>query len=183
MLRYFTLILAFKATLLLAHPHIFIELFPKVTVQDGFIKKLTVLWRFDSMSSMYLIMDNDKNRDNQLDEQEVKAMEPSFHQKLGHFEYFTQIYVKNNKGEERKITMPKPQDFKASIDKDQVLHQFSFYFNDQLIKAKEAIMSFNDETFFVAFHTEKGYISISDPKIRFKLSQQETMIGYDLVLE
>ena len=172
---------------LTAHPHIFIEVFPtrgEVIIHDGLIKKLTVVWKFDQMSSMFMQMEYDKNKDGKFDTAEIKAIaQPEFYQKFSPFEYFTFIYDRDDKGVQRKVLMPKAQDFKPSMQRDQVLYEFSFDLSGQAIKAKNSTITFNDEHIFVAFYTEKKYVFISDIKMPFKLYQRESMIGYDLVLE
>ncbi|WLS07367.1 DUF1007 family protein [Shinella sumterensis] len=75
-----------------AHPHIFAEARLEVTAnEDGTISELRNVWRFDEMFSASVVMDFDKNGDNQLDPDELAEIGKTVLESLEEFSYYTTI--------------------------------------------------------------------------------------------
>jgi ABC-type uncharacterized transport system substrate-binding protein len=84
-------VLAF-ATPALSHPHIFAEARVEiVAADDGTLKELRNVWRFDDIFSSSVLMDFDKNSDLKLDHSELSEIANTIRDSLGDYSYFTFI--------------------------------------------------------------------------------------------
>jgi ABC-type uncharacterized transport system substrate-binding protein len=80
------------ATPALAHPHIFAEARVEiVAADDGTLKELRNVWRFDDVFSSSVLMDFDKNTDLKLDHSELNEIANTIRDSLGDYSYFTFI--------------------------------------------------------------------------------------------
>lgn len=76
----------------LAHPHIFVEARLEVVANDdGTVKELRNVWRFDEVFSSTVLLDFDKNANLKLDPEELKAVGKTVKQSLADFDYYTNI--------------------------------------------------------------------------------------------
>lgn len=76
----------------LAHPHIFVEARLEVVAgDDGTVKELRNVWRFDEVFSSTVLLDFDKNANLKLDPDELKAVGKTVRQSLADFDYYTNI--------------------------------------------------------------------------------------------
>ncbi|MBX9467786.1 MAG: DUF1007 family protein [Rhizobium sp.] len=76
----------------LSHPHIFAEARVEiVATDDGMLKELRNVWRFDDIFSSSVLMDFDKNSDLKLDQDELKEIANTIRDSLGDYSYFTFI--------------------------------------------------------------------------------------------
>lgn len=80
------------ATPALAHPHIFAEARVEiVAADDGTVKELRNVWRFDDVFSSSVLMDFDKNSDLKLEQSELNEIANTIRDSLGDYSYFTFI--------------------------------------------------------------------------------------------
>ena len=80
------------ATPALSHPHIFAEARVEiVATDDGMLKELRNVWRFDDIFSSSVLMDFDKNSDLKLDHGELSEIADTIRDSLGDYGYFTFI--------------------------------------------------------------------------------------------
>ncbi len=80
------------ATPALSHPHIFAEARVEiVAADDGTLKELRNVWRFDDIFSSSVLMDFDKNTDLKLDHGELNEIANTIRDSLGDYSYFTFI--------------------------------------------------------------------------------------------
>ncbi|MFN3634588.1 MAG: DUF1007 family protein [Rhizobium rhizophilum] len=76
----------------LSHPHIFAEARVEiVATDDGMLKELRNVWRFDDIFSSSVLMDFDKNSDLKLDHGELSEIANTIRDSLGDYSYFTFI--------------------------------------------------------------------------------------------
>ena len=76
----------------LSHPHIFAEARVEVVAaDDGTLKELRNVWRFDDIFSSSVLMDFDKNSDLKLDHGELNEIANTIRDSLGDYSYFTFI--------------------------------------------------------------------------------------------
>lgn len=76
----------------LSHPHIFAEARVEiVATDDGMLKELRNVWRFDDIFSSSVLMDFDKNSDLKLDHGELSEIASTIRDSLGDYSYFTFI--------------------------------------------------------------------------------------------
>jgi ABC-type uncharacterized transport system substrate-binding protein len=75
-----------------SHPHIFAEARVEiVATDDGMLKELRNVWRFDDIFSSSVLMDFDKNSDLKLDHGELNEIANTIRDSLGDYSYFTFI--------------------------------------------------------------------------------------------
>ena len=76
----------------LSHPHIFAEARVEiVATDDGMLKELRNVWRFDDIFSSSVLMDFDKNSDLKLAPEELTEIADTIRDSLGDYSYFTFI--------------------------------------------------------------------------------------------
>ncbi len=76
----------------LSHPHIFAEARVEiVATDDGMLKELRNVWRFDDIFSSSVLMDFDKNSDLKLTPEELTEIANTIRDSLGDYSYFTFI--------------------------------------------------------------------------------------------
>jgi ABC-type uncharacterized transport system substrate-binding protein len=76
----------------LSHPHIFAEARVEiVATDDGMLKELRNVWRFDDIFSSSVLMDFDKNSDLKLAPEELTEIANTIRDSLGDYSYFTFI--------------------------------------------------------------------------------------------
>ena len=84
-------VLAF-ASPAVSHPHIFAEARVEiVATDDGMLKELRNVWRFDDIFSSSVLMDFDKNSDLKLAPEELTEIANTIRDSLGDYSYFTFI--------------------------------------------------------------------------------------------
>lgn len=116
---------AFFASLLLpaaafAHPHIFVEARLEVVAgDDGHVKELRNVWRFDEVFSSTVMLDFDKNANLKLDPEELAAVGKTVKQSLADFDYYTNI-TQNG----QKIDIAAPEVINVDFKEGQLLMFF-----------------------------------------------------------
>ena len=105
------------ATPALSHPHIFAEARVEiVATDDGMLKELRNVWRFDDIFSSSVLMDFDKNSDLKLDHGELSEIADTIRDSLGDYGYFTFI-TKDGASSE----VAKPEIFNVDFKDNQLL--------------------------------------------------------------
>lgn len=75
-----------------AHPHIFAEARLEVVLSDeGTVKELRNVWRFDPYFSSTVLLEFDGNGDGELDKQELEAVGTTVLESLADYSYYTSI--------------------------------------------------------------------------------------------
>ncbi|MBU2329111.1 MAG: DUF1007 family protein [Alphaproteobacteria bacterium] len=101
----------------LSHPHIFAEARVEiVATDDGMLKELRNVWRFDDIFSSSVLMDFDKNSDLKLDHGELSEIANTIRDSLGDYGYFTFITADGASSE-----VAKPEIFNVDFKDDQLL--------------------------------------------------------------
>lgn len=78
----------------LAHPHIFVEARLEIVAgDDGMIRELDNVWRFDEVFSSSVLLDFDKNTDLKLEPDELAAVGKTVRDNLGDYGYYTNIWL------------------------------------------------------------------------------------------
>jgi ABC-type uncharacterized transport system substrate-binding protein len=102
------------------HPHVFAEARLDVTVNpDQTVKSLRHLWRFDDVFSSTVLLEFDKNSDNQLDDSELEDVSQTIFTSLADYGYF-QLVTVNGKD----IVMKPPAKLIANYENDQLIVLF-----------------------------------------------------------
>ncbi len=164
------LILILFTTILSAHPHCFIDVYPTMDK-----KSITIKWIFDEMSSQMLIMDFDKNHDGKINKKESQYIYKEAFKVLKEYDYYT--YFLNNK---KKISTPNAYDFHASIENFRFMYSFKIKVNKKVTN-----IQFCDEDMFTAFVIKKDFIKIgnTNKKITLKEMDNDYFYGYELELK
>jgi ABC-type uncharacterized transport system substrate-binding protein len=101
----------------LSHPHIFAEARVEiVATDDGMLKELRNVWRFDDIFSSSVLMDFDKNSDLKLDHSELNEIANTIRDSLGDYSYFTFISKDGASSE-----IAKPEIFNVDFKDNQLL--------------------------------------------------------------
>ncbi|MCC8932535.1 DUF1007 family protein [Rhizobium ipomoeae] len=101
----------------LSHPHIFAEARVEiVATDDGMLKELRNVWRFDDIFSSSVLMDFDKNSDLKLDHDELSEIANTIRDSLGDYGYFTFITADGASSE-----VAKPEIFNVDFKDNQLL--------------------------------------------------------------
>jgi ABC-type uncharacterized transport system substrate-binding protein len=100
-----------------SHPHIFAEArLEIVAADDGTVKELRNVWRFDDVFSSSVLMDFDKNSDLKLDHSELQEIAHTIRESLGDYSYFTFITKDGATSE-----VAKPEVFNVDFKENQLL--------------------------------------------------------------
>ncbi|MCO6186882.1 DUF1007 family protein [Rhizobium sp. L1K21] len=104
-----------------AHPHIFAEAHLEIVAgDDGTVSELRNVWRFDEVFSSSVLLDFDKNADNQLDHSELADVGAVVLDSMQEYDYFLNI-TQNGKN----ITVKKPSQMIADYKDGQLLLIFA----------------------------------------------------------
>jgi ABC-type uncharacterized transport system substrate-binding protein len=157
-MRYKVVLLVFAfINILYAHPHTFIDLYPKVIHKNNTITSLHMTWKFDEMTSQMLVMEFDQNGNGKIDKEENKYIKENYFDPLKDYGFYT--YVTVNK---KRISI-KPTNFIVAINKEGfVTYEFDIELN---IDKKSIFIDFYDEDNFTAFMLKKEFVSSNIPYI------------------
>ena len=150
------IILLFLYISLYAHPHCFIEVYPKIYIQNGTIQNIDFTWKIDEMTSTALMTEIDTNGNGKLDKTEIPYIKNTYFMSLKDSHFYT--YIKNNKTEiSYKIT-----NFSATFKNNKVNYIFSIK-TSQPIQLKNLNIYFYDTDFFVAMVLKKEFLEKNTP--------------------
>jgi ABC-type uncharacterized transport system substrate-binding protein len=139
------------------HPHVFAEARLDVTVNpDQTVKSLRHLWRFDDVFSSTVLVEFDKNADNQLDDSELEDVSQTIFTSLAEYNYF-QLVTANGKD----VAMQPPAKLMASYENDQLIVLFESEPKAPLKLDGKVDFGVYDPTFYTAIDfTEDANMSV-----------------------
>lgn len=146
-------ILIFFFTLIYAHPHTFMEVYPSIQTQNNTIKQVDIKWIIDEMTSSMLIMEFDSNGDGKIDKKENNYINKNYFSTLKEFDYYTHTKQKY-----------KVINFKANIKNNKIEYNYSLVFSNK-INIKDFSMSFYDTDFFVSMVLKEQFVKQNIPHI------------------
>ena len=117
------IIFCFTVFNLAAHPHITINAYNHYYFDDDGLMGFYIQWIFDPLFSSQIISDCDTNLDNSFSEEEKTYVENYYFSNLTNYQYFINLML-NNENE----ILSEPINFDASINKEDEVVIFSFYF-------------------------------------------------------
>jgi ABC-type uncharacterized transport system substrate-binding protein len=123
--------------LLYAHPHVFVDVYPKINANT-----IDVKWVFDQMSSNMLLMDFDTNHDGVLNQKESDYLNKETFSYLKEFNYYTYPIISKNK----KITNSKLLYFRATAKNGILIYNFKLTLPKKFKK-----IEFYDSELYTAF--------------------------------
>ena len=128
------------------HPHVFAEARLDVTVNpDQTVRSLRHLWRFDDVFSSTVLVEFDKNADNQLDDSELEDVSQTIFTSLAEYNYF-QLVTANGKD----VAMQPPAKLMASYESDQLIVLFESEPKEPLQLDGKVDFGVYDPTFYTA---------------------------------
>ncbi len=156
----FIAVLSVLPSTALAHPHIFAEAHLEIVAgSDGDISELQNVWRFDEIFSSSVLLDFDKNANNQLDQDELEEVGQTVLDSMEEFDYFLNITQDG-----KSIGVHRPDQIIADYKDGQLLLIFS-------AKPKQAMplkgkMTFGvyDPTLYTAmdFPTDQDMVAVGE---------------------
>jgi len=168
-MKYFTLLTLFYLSLY-AHPHCFIDVYPKVNK-----KNIEVKWVFDEMSSQMLSMDYDSDMNGEISHNESYKLEKDAFSLLERFSYYTYFFSAG-----KQLKTPRHTDFKAEIKDNKLIYIFS-------IKrpSKATSVKFYDEDMFTSFVLRDSFVKEANPNKLYQLNKldEDYFISYELILK
>lgn len=145
-------------TLAFAHPHVFVDANIEVVRNDkGEFTELRHVWRFDELFSATIILDFDKDGDDQLSETELKEVTDTIHQSISEFDFFTAIRVAG-----KPVDFYEPDALKAYFKDGQMIMLLEVEPSEpQDMKNEPVRISISDTSFYVAFDYDVESISVA----------------------
>jgi len=160
--------LLLSITLLSAHPHCFIDVYPAVGKQ-----KITIRWVLDEMSSQMLMMDYDRDRDGRISDEENRALYASGFAPLRAYGYYTRFFRGGTP-----LPTAEAEDFRASVDGFRLQYRFTLPLPEGATSVR-----FYDEENFSAFVVEEAYVREANPGKTYTLRPYEGEMGIGYMLE
>lgn len=143
-----------------AHPHVFVDARLEVVADDnGYVKQLQNVWRFDEFFSSSVILDYDTNMDNKLTGDELTDIGDTVRDSLGDYDYYTQI---TDNGED--VKLKKPDVIHADMQDGQLLLFFAAEPAKPLKLSGHLTFGVYDPTLYTAidFHSDDDIVTMGD---------------------
>ncbi|MEA3499299.1 MAG: DUF1007 family protein [Campylobacterota bacterium] len=174
MIKTFYITLIFSVSLF-AHPHTFLEIFPTINIKNNKTTNIHFKWKMDEMTSSMLIMEFDQNMDGKIDKEENQFIYQNYFIMLGDYNFYTDIKISG-----KTIKLPKPQNFKATIENNKVCYSFDITENYPI---KDLQFDFGDEDFFIAPILKKEFLNIKGATPKIIELDNDFYFGYRLELK
>ncbi|EQB39514.1 hypothetical protein M947_05850 [Sulfurimonas hongkongensis] len=174
-----TLMIFLLANIVLyAHPHIFIDIYPKLNIQDTKVTSLSLEWKFDQMTSSVLIMDYDKNKDNKFSKNEIALMKRNTIKLFKDHNYYLKI-----RENDRYVEIEKLDNFVATIDKaGRLVYSFDLICS---FEVKDSMLMFYDKGYYISFMLKKTFVAPLNKNINFNIRKVDngTYFGYAMLIK
>ena len=164
--------------ILFAHPHIFIDVYPKINIQNNRATSLSLQWKFDQMTSSLLIMDYDKNKDGQFNKKETAKIKKSAMKIFKKSSYCLKI-MKGDKN----IKIQKLDNFVVTIDKmDRIVYSFDLICD---FEVKNSILLFYYKNYYIAFMLKKSTLEPLNKNLDFTIRKVDNSryFGYAMTIK
>ncbi|MCR1816016.1 DUF1007 family protein [Aliarcobacter butzleri] len=167
------IILFFVSTItLFAHPHTFIDIFPKIYNKENIITSISMMWKFDEMTSELLLMEFDENGNGKIDEEEQKYIKENYFDSLKDYKFYTYLFI------DKKPIPIIPKNFKSFINKEKrIVYIFDFEINSD---KNNIYIDFYDSENFTAFILKKEFVK---GEITYRISGTDKDFYYSRRLE
>jgi ABC-type uncharacterized transport system substrate-binding protein len=103
-----------------AHPHVWIDAVVTFVFADGRLVGLRHHWKFDEFFGSFVLEEHDANRNGELEEAEISAIQANAFSDLQEYDYFTHVRID---GEE--MPLSEVTDFTARIEDGVPLYEFA----------------------------------------------------------
>ncbi len=157
---------------LFAHPHIWIDVEFRPTIQNGVMESLEILWIFDEWYSAGYLLDFDTDGNRSFDPREVANIYENAFRGLDELDYFTQITYRG-----RRLDIPGPRMFAADFIDGRLIYRFAMDFNQRVSAGGELVALCVDPEYYIAFFSNEVRPE-GDGSLRPIL--RETIIDFDI---
>ncbi len=142
---------------LFAHPHIFIDSYVTFVFERDMLKGMRISWVWDEMWSQQVVMDCDKNLDDEFNSGELAIVEEEYFSGIKDYDYFMKIMIDG-----KPHAVPAPVNFNAKIAPATQIVTYDFFvlLNVAVSAGKSIKVVFDDETIYTAFSIKQGMLKI-----------------------
>jgi len=159
---------------LFGHPHTFMDVYPTIKVEKGHTSSIHFKWVFDEMTSSMLIMDIDSNGNGKIEAKENFFIYANYFITLEDYGFYTHVTV-----DSKPVELPKPKNFKATIENHRVCYSFDIEANYDITKTA---FSFGDEELYVACMLKKEFLNVVGAQVKIT-ELKDDFFGYKLELQ
>lgn len=166
---------------LFAHPHIFVDVFMEIDVDEKKRMDSTIIWRFDPMVTQQFVMDFDMDGSGNLDSDETEELKAATFDTLEGVNYFTRVKVGKEFSQTGKL-----RDFEAYIENERLHYKYKFDKKQDLSDAQKAIVTCYDPEFYISMVLEKEWVTLnnkSDDDIRPTVKIAKSPNGFVYALQ
>jgi len=163
---------------LFAHPHIFVDIYPKINIQNNKATSLSLQWKFDQMTSSMLIMKYDRDKDNQLNKKELSRIKKNAIKSLKKNNYYLKIVPKNENAKIQKL-----DNFVVTINKmGRLIYSFDLICS---FEVKESNLLFYHKNYYIAFMLKKSSVAPLNKNLNFSIRKvdNERYFGYAMQIK
>ncbi|MCD6190184.1 MAG: DUF1007 family protein [Sulfurimonas sp.] len=163
---------------LFAHPHIFVDIYPKINIQNNKATSLSLQWKFDQMTSSMLIMKYDRDKDNQLNKKELSRIKKNAIKSLKKNNYYLKIVPKNENAKIQKL-----DNFVVTINKmGRLIYSFDLICS---FEVKESNLLFYHKNYYIAFMLKKSSVEPLNKNLNFSIRKvdNERYFGYAMQIK
>ncbi len=163
---------------LIAHPHIFIDIYPTINIQNDKATSLSLQWKFDQMTSSMLVSKYDRDKNHLLNKKELARVKKSAIKSLKKNNYYLKIQRKDEN-----IKIEKIDNFVVSIDKNgRLVYVFDLICN---FKVKESILMFYYKNNYIAYMLKKSSIKPLNKNLDFTIRKVDNSryFGYAMQIK
>lgn len=104
---------------LAAHPHIFVDIFFDLKIEEQKLTSVDVHWVLDEMTSMTLLMDYDSDKDGKFNPAETATVKEEGFDHLSEYSYYTHFMIQG-----KETAIPTPQNFHLTVENNRVVYHF-----------------------------------------------------------
>lgn len=166
-----------KRTLTNAHPHVFIDTDITVGFNNAGLAYIKVAFVFDEMFSSDFIKNFDIDKNNILDEKEIKNVQENAFSNLVNYNYFIHVVVKG-----KKISFANVYDFNAKIQDQTVVYSFMLKPNIDIGDESQTIkIAPYDHSYYIDVALNKQNISFENTDgyiYSYKVIEDEQLAYY-----
>ena len=167
---------------LYAHPHVFIVQRVNIEFDDQGLAGFKMRWSFDAMFSSMIIGDYDRNKNGQLESEEVQTIKEKAFNYISNFNYFTFIKIDGKSFEVKYV-----KGFEAILENNKLIYEFFVPCHVAAIGPfKEIIVAIYDPSYYTAIFFAKNRpasMSFSESyDVKTAIRKDETtLIYYDTI--
>ena len=149
---------------LFAHPHVFVDIHPKINIKNTKATSISLQWKFDLMTSSMLMMDYDKNKDGQFNKKEKANIKRSAMNSFKKNDYYLKIRESDKSAKIQKV-----DNFVVTIDKlGRVVYSFDLICN---FEVKDSVLIFNYKNNYISFMLKKSSVESLNKNLDFTIKK------------